>query len=247
MILEAVRRLGLAALERTPFVETLVDTDVQGKYIVVFDLHPDPWRLELDVRSVEEKALAEVLWVGNAPGANSPQDRFTTNHPEYLASQAVPNVLTSISKGPLKDILDSMFKNAYLDLGEKGEVFPQGGGDPQYPRYRYLWNLPELGITDTDLLPQEERQDVEEICQKEKLAPSAWNFSKPTPAKTEAQKPHANFWAKPSNNGRPKSLGLNPRKSLSTPSLSKENSLLNTPITGNTSRKNSWMKPSIKP
>jgi len=176
MILEAVRRLGLAALERTPFVETLVDTDVQGKYIVVFDLHPDPWRLELDVRSVEEKALAEVLWVGNAPGANSPQDRFTTNHPEYLASQAVPNVLTSISKGPLKDILDSIFKNAYLDLGEKAEVFPQGGGDPQYPRYRYLWNLPELGITDTDLLPQEERQEVEEICQKEKVSPFSLEF-----------------------------------------------------------------------
>ena len=142
MILEAVRRLGLAALERIPFAEALVDTDVQGKYIVVLDLHPDPWRLELDVRSVDEKSLAEALWVGNAPGANSPQDRFTTNHPEYLASQTVPNVLTSIPQGPLKDILYRIFKNAYLDLGEKGEVFPQGEKDPQYQRYRYLWDLP---------------------------------------------------------------------------------------------------------
>jgi len=189
MILETVRRVGLAALERSPFAEILVNTDVRGKHIVILDLRPDPWHLELDVRSLDEKALIEVLWVGNASGANSPQDRLTTNHPEYLASQTVPNILTSIPEGQLKDILYNIFKNVYLDLGERGEVFPQGGGDSQYQRYRYLWDLPRLGITDMDFLSQKDRQELEELCRKGKVRPFSWeSLQAYARAKGEAKK-----------------------------------------------------------
>lgn len=213
MILEAIRRLGLASLERSPFVETLVDTEVKGNYIVILDFHPDPWRLKMDLRSVDEKTLAKVLWVGNAPGANSPQDRLTTNHPEYLASQTVPNILASIPEGQLKDILYNIFKNAYLDLGEKGEVFPQGGGDSQYPRYRYLWDLPKLGIADTHLLPQkEDRQEVEEICRKEKVTPFSREFLQAYAREKEGAKKACELLGQVLSQWAAQKLGIKPKE-----------------------------------
>jgi CRISPR-associated protein Csh1 len=186
MILEAVRRLGLATLERSPLAEALVDTEIfekgtktrgrtEEKYVVILNLRSDPWQLEFDIRSLSEEVVREFLWVGNARGANSPQDRLTTNHPEYLISQAIPNILASIPKGELKEILWTISQNVYLDLGEKSEVFPSGG-DTQYERYRYLWNLPKLGLTDAHLLPKNEREEVEKICQKEKVTPFSREF-----------------------------------------------------------------------
>jgi CRISPR-associated protein Csh1 len=186
VILEAVRRLGLAALERSPFAEALVDTEIleqstktrgrtEEKYVVILNLRSDPWQLEFDIRSLSEEAVREFIWVGNARGANSPQDRLTTDNPEYLISQAIPNILASIPNGELREILWTIRQNVYLDLGEKSEVFPSGG-DTQYERYRYLWNLPKLGLTDAHFLPKNEREEVEKICQKEKVTPFSREF-----------------------------------------------------------------------
>jgi hypothetical protein len=67
MILEAVRRLGLATLERSPLAEALVDTEIfekgtktrgrtEEKYVVILNLRSDPWQLEFDIRSLSEEA-----------------------------------------------------------------------------------------------------------------------------------------------------------------------------------------------
>jgi|GEM_PF-436086 len=178
-MLEGIRAIGEAALKRRPLVEALIDTrllerqDQQGGrdrgLVVTLDIHLDPLHLEVGVRDLDERALKDVLWVGNASGSNSPQDRLTTDNPTYLASQTVPNLLDALTDGDLKVLLQRVKDAIYLDLGEKSELFPEGGGDQQYKRYRRMWNLRKLGL-DGDLLgllSRKEREDVEALCARE--------------------------------------------------------------------------------
>jgi len=174
-MLEGIRAIGEAALERRPLVDALIDTQIlekQGKdrgLVVTLDLHLDPPRLEVDCRDLDEQALRDVLWVGNAAGSNSPQDRLTTDNPTYLASQTVPNLLDALPAGELKELLRRIREAVYLDLGEKAEVFPEGGGDQQYKRYRRVWDLQKLKL-DGDLLgllSKKEREGAEALCARE--------------------------------------------------------------------------------
>lgn len=178
-MLEGIRAIGEAALERAPLVEALVDTRLleqqdrqngtEHGLVVTLDLYVSPLRLEVGVRALDEEALKDVLWVGNAAGSNSPQDRLTTDNPAYLASQTVPNLLNLLPEGGLKALLRRVQEAVYLDLGEKAELFSEGGGDPQYERYRRMWDLPKLGV-DGDLLEclsRTDREDAEALCAQE--------------------------------------------------------------------------------
>jgi CRISPR-associated protein Csh1 len=183
-MLEGVRVIGEAALERTPLLEALVDKRLleqatqtgkerEGGLIATLDIHLDPPRLVVDLNPIDEKSLVEVLWVENAAGSNnSPQDRLTTDNPTYLASQTVPNLLKALPKdGSLAVKLRTLREAAYIDLGEKGELFPNGGGDQQYERYRRVWDLHKLGLDPAsalDLLSRKgEREEAERLCAQE--------------------------------------------------------------------------------
>jgi CRISPR-associated protein Csh1 len=177
LLLEGIKLIGKAELQRKPLVEALVDTQLleqRGKaknhtLIATLNIYLDPPELVVDAREIDEKALVEVLWVGNAAGSNSPQDRLTTNNLTYLASQTVPNLLNALPDGDLKVLLQRVEDIAYVDLGEKVEVFPDGDGDQQYERYRWVWDLRKLGLGGDllKLLPKKDREEAEAICTQE--------------------------------------------------------------------------------
>ncbi|GIX47778.1 MAG: hypothetical protein KatS3mg131_1989 [Candidatus Tectimicrobiota bacterium] len=176
-MLEGIRALGEAALEQAPLIEALVDLrplerlrEGEKGYLVVLDVCPNERRLRVDLQQLDKETLVDAFWVGNAAGSNSPQDRLTTDHPEYLASQTVPNLLKTLPKdGSLVVKLRTLREAAYIDLGEKGELFPNGGGDGQYERYRQVWDLRKLGLNSVpDLLSgRRDREEVERICTQE--------------------------------------------------------------------------------
>lgn len=176
-MLEGVRTIGEAVLQKNPLVDALVrKVDVpqgQKRYVVHLKLSVDPPELQVDVNELDHQALTEVLWVGNAPGSNKPQDRLTTGHIEYLTSQTVPNLRENLWKllgeCELCKKLETLINALYIDLGEKSEVF-QGGGDQQYDRYRRMWDLSKLGLDKLDLIEEkQEREKLEAFCKEQGL------------------------------------------------------------------------------
>lgn len=166
-MLEAIRTIGQAILGHehgsASLVETLVDMrllDSRGKkrgLIVTLDIQLEPLQIKASPRELDEKALMEVLWVGNARASNSPQDRLTTDNPEYLASQVVPNLIQVLPEGSLKNMLQKVCDEIYLDLGGKRD------------RYRYVWDLCKLGLADLNYLSGDERKEAEELCTRKKV------------------------------------------------------------------------------
>lgn len=116
-------------------------------------LHFDIEVSELDAEG--EKSSARYLWLGNAAGANSDQDRITTDNLGYLLTQTVPNLLRRIPPGTeLHAKLHQLVNELYLDLGEPDEVGIRGGG--AYRRYRRFWDLGRLGM---NVIPVEVAQE----------------------------------------------------------------------------------------
>jgi len=104
--------------------------------------------LDIEVRELDEEgdnSSARYLWLGNAAGANSDQDRITTDNLGYLLTQTVPNLLRRIPPDTeLYVKLNDLVNELYLDLGEPEEVGVSGGG--AYRRYRRFWDLERLGM-----------------------------------------------------------------------------------------------------
>lgn len=171
-MIEGVRTIGEAVLHKNPsIVESLIQEEEvpegQKRYIVYLNVKLDPPALEVTAKELDHAVLAEVLWVGNAKGSNSPQDRLTTDHVQYLTSQTIPNLLAALGEGELRQKLEGLHQAFYLDLGQKEEVFSQGGGDAQYKRYRWMWDLPKLGLDSLELIEEKEkREELESLCQK---------------------------------------------------------------------------------
>lgn len=117
-------------------------------------LHFDVEVSELDAEG--EKSSARYLWLGNAAGANSDQDRVTTDNLSYLLTQTVPNLLGRIPQGTeLRAKLDELVSKLYLDLGEPDEVGVRGGG--AYRRYRRFWDLGRIGMDGVSVEAARER------------------------------------------------------------------------------------------
>jgi len=153
-------------------VENLVQDIPKGRnnnnkesYLVILklDLTGDI-NLAIDIEKIGEDTPKKYLWVGNPPGAYSPQDRLTTNNLGYLVSQTIPNLVKRLPDGRLRDILKQVEDRVYFDLGEKDEI---GTSERSYERYRYLWDLSKMGL---DLRPEEIRRRVSNERDKSKKA-----------------------------------------------------------------------------
>lgn len=105
-------------------------------------------KLGIEVRELGAQSTnssARYLWLGNAAGAASDQDRITTDNLGYLVTQTVPNLLRRLPpETTLRRRLQALFDQLYLDLGEPDELGVRGGGS--YRRYRKFWDLEMLGI-----------------------------------------------------------------------------------------------------
>lgn len=171
-MIRGIWQIGRWLLEGTEdrestFVESLVEeAKYTGKgrpYAVILRLRMEPPSLDLKPVEYNEQRARRWLWIGNA-GANDDQDRVTSNNLGYLISQTVPNLLKvgRLPEGELRYLLQRTFDRLYIDLGEKGEVFRDSGGDQQYERYRYIWDLRKMGIDDAptkdDLISSARRQ-----------------------------------------------------------------------------------------
>lgn len=157
-MIRGIWQIGRWLLEGTEdpeatFVENLVEevktTGKEKPYAVVLKLKIEPPSLRLEPVEYNEEIATKWLWIGNA-GANDDQDRVTSDNLGYLISQTIPNLLKigRLLEGELRELLQKAFDKLYLDLGEKGEVFRGSGGDQQYERYRYIWDLRKMGIED---------------------------------------------------------------------------------------------------
>lgn len=173
-MIEGVRVIGEAALKKQSLVDALVqDISVpqgQKRYVAYLNLKLDPPQLDVTVKELDYQVLTEVLWVGNAPSSNDLQNRLTTDHIEYLISQTVPNLVESkksLDSCELHRKLKQLLDTFYLELGEKREVFERGG-DQNYDRYRWVWDLNKLGLAKLELIEKkEDRKELEAICQEE--------------------------------------------------------------------------------
>jgi len=151
-------------------VENLVQDAPKEKnnkkqYLVILKLNLNKdINLTIDIEEIGEDTSKKYLWVGNPPGANSPQDRLTTNNLEYLVSQTIPNLVERLPSGELRDILRQAKDKIYFDLGEKNKI---GTSEGQYKRYRYLWDLSKIGL---DLRPEEVREKISKEKYKGKKA-----------------------------------------------------------------------------
>jgi len=167
-MIEGVRTIGEAVLQKQPLVDALVrEEDVpqgQKRYVVYLNLKLDSPQLDVAVKELDHQVLTEVLWVGNAAASNSPQDRLTTDRIEYIASQTVPNLIRALAQGELHNKLEKAYQALYLDLGERSDVFSTGG-DQQYPRYRAMWDLSKLGLAKLELIEnKKDREELEDLC-----------------------------------------------------------------------------------
>jgi len=170
-MIEGVRAIGKAVLERHSLVDALVQEvnvpEGQKRHVVFLNLKLAPPSLDVDVKELDYQVLAEILWVGNAAASNSPQDRLTTDHIEYLVSQTIPNLLHTLDDCKLGKKLQTLINALYLDLGEKSKVFRKGG-DQQYSRYRWMWDLTKLGLAKLELIEnKKDREELEDLCQEQ--------------------------------------------------------------------------------
>lgn len=118
------------------FLESLVLQIKRYKeipHLVLIKLDTDRNNITLEIKEIGKKTVVDYLWVGNADGANSPQWYVTTNRPEYLLSQTIPNLIAKLPDiSSLREQLKRCQEMFYVDLGK------QKGADE---RYRYIVNL----------------------------------------------------------------------------------------------------------
>lgn len=176
-MIESIYQIGQAAQSgsegRRMFLESLSLDPPRSKKdsptIAILKLNLESSQLDVQVKELEaegENSSARYLWLGNAAGANSDQDRITTDNPGYLLTQTVPNLLTRLrSDSSLYEKFEELVSNFFLDLGEPEEVGVRGGG--AYRRYRRFWDPEHLGLDAVSLETARERvretDDAKEI------------------------------------------------------------------------------------
>lgn len=166
-MIESIYQIGRSALDesegRKMFLESLALEAPHPKkgnpMIAVLRLGLASLHFDIEVSELEaegEKSSARYLWLGNAAGANSDQDRVTTDNLGYLLTQTVPNLLQRLSpETELHKKLGELVDKLYLDLGEPDEVGVRGGG--AYRRYRRFWDLGSLGMDNVSVEAARER------------------------------------------------------------------------------------------
>ena len=154
-MIESIYQIGRSAQSgsegRKKFLESLAldapRTKKESPKIGILKLNLTSLHFDIEVSELNEdkRSPASYLWLGNAAGAASDQDRITTDNLGYLLTQTVPNLLQRIPpETELHAKLTELVDKIYLDLGEPDEVGIRGGG--AYRRYRRFWDLACLGI-----------------------------------------------------------------------------------------------------
>lgn len=154
-MIESIYQIGRSAQNgsegRKMFLESLALEAPRPKKgnptigILKLDLASPHFDVEVRELDEDERSPASYLWLGNAAGANSDQDRITTDNLGYLLTQTVPNLLQRIPpETELHAKLGELVNKLYLDLGDPDEVGVRGGG--AYRRYRRFWDLERLGM-----------------------------------------------------------------------------------------------------
>lgn len=126
--------------------------------IAVLKLDSASPQLDVEVREMDaegDNSSARYLWLGNAAGANSDQDRITTDNSGYLLTQTVPNLLRRLRPDSSLYAKFDELVDSFLDLGEPEEVGVRGGG--AYRRYRRFWDLERLGLDGVSVETARER------------------------------------------------------------------------------------------
>ncbi len=166
-MIESIYQIGRSAQEgsegRRMFLESLALEAPRPKQgspkIAVLKLDLTSLHFDVEVRELDaegERSPARYLWLGNAAGAYSDQDRITTDNLGYLLTQTVPNLLRRIPpETGLHAKLGKLVDRLYLDLGEPDEVGVRGGG--AYRRYRRFWDLERLGMDGVSVGVAQER------------------------------------------------------------------------------------------
>jgi CRISPR-associated protein Csh1 len=114
------------------------------KYVMIVDFSTTKKKVRLTLKEVSKSTSSELLWIGTADGAASPQWFGTVSNVEYLLSQTIPNLLERWNQ---EDSYYSLLKQAqnvfFLDLGavKKSDE-----------RYRYVFNPAYVGgeLTEAD-------------------------------------------------------------------------------------------------
>lgn len=159
-MIESIYQIGRAARQgargKRALLEALAETPPQRRNsnnpkIAILRLDTIQKTLDIKVHELSEEGehtAERYLYLGNAVGSNSDQDRLTTNNLSYLVSQTVPNLLRIMTLNtPFYETLSTLMSKVYLDIGEQDEVGSKDKGS--YRRYRYVWDLTKLGILDS--------------------------------------------------------------------------------------------------
>ncbi|MEW5803930.1 MAG: TM1802 family CRISPR-associated protein, partial [bacterium] len=142
-MIEALKEIGDVILQGSKghFLDNLIEPvgvsgrDGEAVYIGIIDFDLVNGCLNFDLEVINEGTSRKYLWIGNAETANSPQDRLTTNNVDYLLSQTIPNLITCLPAGSLKDNLVKIRDTFFHDFGEqKGSA----------KRYRFILDLCRL-------------------------------------------------------------------------------------------------------
>ena len=156
-MIESIYQLGKAIMENSSgqraFLESLAKAPPTPKngnpIIAVLKLDTDRSTLDVEVRELSQEGtntVEQFLWLGNAASSASDQDRLTTDGLQYLVSQTLSNLLSTVAVDTrFHDVLTSIISEFYVDVGEQESL---GSTDSAitHRRSRRLLNLPKLGI-----------------------------------------------------------------------------------------------------
>ncbi|SHK20913.1 CRISPR-associated protein Csh1 [Anaerobranca californiensis DSM 14826] len=113
------------------------DKKGQNNHFVQLNFNTKEGKVEITVNELREGTVKELVYVGSADGASSPQWYVTSSSLEYLISQTIPNLVQMDIKN-VSDKLAGVLEEFFWDLGE------QRGSDK---RYRYILNLQKISST----------------------------------------------------------------------------------------------------
>ncbi|MCL4384797.1 MAG: TIGR02556 family CRISPR-associated protein [Cyanobacteria bacterium] len=111
------------------------------QYLLCLDFKTNYKDFKFDIKEIDDNTKNEYIYIGNPKAANDPQDRLTTTRLDYLISQTIPNLINSLNECELKNILDNILDNYYIDLGNLSG---------QQKRYKYIIDLNKIGIDSED-------------------------------------------------------------------------------------------------
>lgn len=128
-------------------------SDDAVKYVIIIDFSIAEKRVRLTPKEIGESTSLELLWIGTADGAASPQWYGTVSNVEYLLSQTIPNLL---ERWDQEDSYYSLLKEArdvfFLDLG---------AAKKSDERYRYVFNP---SYVDGELTETDAKKAVKEVA-----------------------------------------------------------------------------------